>query len=167
MPKTQDAKKVQWIKGDKLGKVETILNEGTEWIDFESGSRINASLLNEFMIDVTDEGALLDSEINLDPSRNKEPQKNNTRKEDQGLGNPIMTLFKSMENAHNHNLSIPISVNIPKKDLYNILSGSFGEDRVKDTLKKYINDQLDTKKLRSAVNESIKDLINSLTYYDD
>ena len=167
MSEGQEVKKLQWIKGDKLGKVETVLKEDPEWIDFESGSRINATLLNEFMVDVTNEGNLLD-DINLEPSNNKKrPQQNEINNTDNKnadrLKNPIMSLLDTMDKTDTHSLDISVPISIPTKDLYKVLSNSFGDDKVKFALMNYINDQLDSKQIKNLLNKSVEHLIDSFT----
>lgn len=162
MSETQEAKKLQWVKGDKLGKVETVVDETSEWINFESGSRINSSLLKEFMIDVTDTEFLVDTEITQ-----KKPQVNTSVPNDQNhevkVENPIMSLFKTMENTDQHNLSINIPIDIPTHDIFKILKGTFGKDKVESTFEDYINDQLNESELKNAISESVGNLIKSFT----
>ena len=42
--------KMQWVKGEKLGKIETVVDVDGEWTVFEDGGRINSNLINEFKV---------------------------------------------------------------------------------------------------------------------
>jgi len=44
-----EEKKLQWIKGDKLGNVEIVKGVDNEWTIFNSGGRIATNLLSEFL----------------------------------------------------------------------------------------------------------------------
>ena len=46
---------LQWIKGDKIGDVETVIGIDNEWTMFESGGRIYTELINEFLSPVQGE----------------------------------------------------------------------------------------------------------------
>lgn len=46
--------KYQWIKGDNLGTIETVKNSDSDWVNFESGRRISALMINEFMQELPD-----------------------------------------------------------------------------------------------------------------
>ncbi len=46
---------LQWIKGEKMGDVETVKGIDNEWTMFESGGRIYTELINEFLSPVQGE----------------------------------------------------------------------------------------------------------------
>ena len=50
MSETQEVKRLQWIKGDKIGNVEVIESESAEWVTFQSGGRISKSILGDFSL---------------------------------------------------------------------------------------------------------------------
>ena len=40
---------LQWIKGEKMGNIETVKGIDNEWTMFESGGRIYTELINELI----------------------------------------------------------------------------------------------------------------------
>jgi hypothetical protein len=162
MSKTQEVKRLQWIKGDKIGNVEVIESESAEWVTFQSGGRISKSILGEFMMDIGNGDPIIDNVnneltkvVNAKPTPPTEPVRPTATE------TPIMSLFKKMENTENHSLNFSVNISIPGKDVYNILAKSFGDDVIKDTLEEYIINQLTDEVLKDAIQESITDTITS------
>jgi hypothetical protein len=156
MSEMQEVKRLQWIKGDKIGNIEVIKGESPEWIEFESGGRIAKTLSEEFMMAVGDNGPIIDSVKDEALMPTKEHVESIVKDE-----NPIMSLFKKMESTETHTLNVAVNINTPGKDVYNILSNSFGKNVIKDTLKKYIINQLTEEVLTDSMEEAVDKIINS------
>jgi hypothetical protein len=153
---------LQWIKGDKIGNVETIANQDSEWTTFKSGSRIATGLINEFMIPI--EGEPLD--LNpvqpvLDGPRGTNgpgPHPTGVRV-DKRKDNPIKTLFDKQKKTDKVDLKLTFSINVPSKDIFDIISMSFDEDEVLVELDSFISNQIDTDVLKDTLRTSIEELI--------
>ena len=59
MQQTIPDTRYQWIKGDKQGNVEDVSGEEDGFLIFQSGSRINKELINEFMMPITHDSQLV------------------------------------------------------------------------------------------------------------
>lgn len=163
----------QWVKGDYTGRIETVsdnLDEnGLNFVVFESGRRINADLLLEYLIEVpehqvkiAEESADLNSvEINqpshsVQPQQPQQPQKISSE-------SPVMRLLMAQKNREAENLEISFSVEVPKKEMIEVLKSSFGDDIYED-LYQYIIDQLDDSSIKEAVKNKTKKFITE--YYE-
>jgi len=158
MVEIQEAKKLQWIKGDKIGTVEIVKDEDSTWTNFKSGRRISTPLLAEFMTEVTNGRVLIDetnnSSVHIKPKA--QPVQVSYSNED-----VIMPIFKKMEKTDKHKITVSIEIDIPNVNMYKILEDSFGTDAIESTFKSYVNNQIDQEILKSSVNDAIENLINS------
>lgn len=156
---------LQWIKGDKIGNVEKLSSQDEEWTVFESGSRIATGLINEFMIPV--EGEPLD----LNPSSippvaaefNKADSRvTGTRTSTKSVKeNPIKTLFDKQKKTDKVDLKLTFSINVPSKDIFDIISMTFDEDEVVMELDSFISTQINSEILKDTLRTSIEELINT------
>lgn len=154
---------LQWVKGDKIGNIEKISRQDGEWTVFESGSRIATDLINEFMLPI--EGALFDLDppaellgpigsdgpgphpigIQVSPKAAKE--------------NPIKTLFDKQKKTDKIDLKLTFSINVPAKDIFDIISMTFDEDEVIAELDSFISAQINPEILKDTLRTSIEELI--------
>jgi hypothetical protein len=154
---------LQWIKGDKIGNVETVANQDGEWTTFKSGARIATGLINEFMIPI--EGEPLD--LNpiqpvLDGPRGTNgpgPHPSGERTVSKPKDNPIKTLFDKQKKTDKVDLKLTFSINVPSKDIFDIISMSFDEDEVLVELDSFISNQIDADVLKDTLRTSIEELI--------
>lgn len=154
---------LQWIKGDKIGNVERIANQDGEWTVFQSGARIASELLNEFLIPI--EGEPLD--LNIQPEILGLTGSNGPGPHPIGVQgsakpvreNPIKTLFNKQKKTDQVNLEFSIPVSVPLPDIFNIISMSFDEEEVLRELDSFITNQVNIETLKSALQDSIHDLI--------
>lgn len=151
--------RLQWIKGDKIGNVETVETEDGEWTLFESGGRINSSLINEFMIPVGED------ELDFDPptpalQKAASMYKERVKPEPKQIS-PIRTLLDKQKKLNKHKISVSLPINIISSEMYDLLSNSFGEDEVTQELLSFIEDQIKTENVIELIQESIQSLIQS------
>jgi hypothetical protein len=156
---------LQWIKGDKIGNVEKITSQDTEWTTFQSGSRIATNLINEFMIPLEGEPLDLDpiQPIQNSPIKQDEVKTNlaNTANLIRQKDNPIKTLFDKQKKTVKVDLNLTFSINVPQKDIFDIISMSFDEDEVLIELDSFIANQIDADILKDTLRTSIEELIQS------
>jgi hypothetical protein len=154
---------LQWIKGDKIGNVETVANQDSEWTTFKSGSRIATSLINEFMILL--EGEPLDFDPTQPPldgprgTNGPGPHPSGERGINKKKDNPIKTLFDKQKKTDKVDLKLTFSINVPSKDIFDIISMSFDEEEVLVELDSFISNQIDTEVLKDTLRTSIEELI--------
>lgn len=152
--------KLQWIKGDKIGNVETVKGSEAEWTLFESGARISSSLINEFMIPVSSSDPVLDfgSVISEVPQfQNKKESKSSTK--ENSTKSPIRILFDKQKNTDDVTLSLSLNITIPKKDIFDIMSVSFEEEEVIKELWSFIADQIKDETVKETIKFGISSLI--------
>lgn len=161
----------QWIKGEDLSMMEKFrdvtANGDLVFVEFESGKRINIDLLNEFMI-------MLPAQPKTQPqpvvpqnqpkietpnqhfavtSIDYGDQKNSS------TDSPIYKLLKKQK-KNMVEISIKLKLNLPPKDLYTVLSGSF-EDAENEIID-FVLDGVDIDSIKASLAESIKK-----NYYSD
>lgn len=151
---------LQWIKGDKIGNIEKISKQDGEWTVFESGSRIATDLINEFMLPI--EGALFDLNppSELIGSNNPSPRTTEVQVSAKPIKeNPIKTLFDKQKKTDKVDLKLTFSINVPAKDIFDIISMTFDEDEVIAELDSFISAQIDQGILKDTLRTSIEELI--------
>lgn len=166
----------QWIKGDKAGNVEkfedVLSDEGTgmTFVSFRGGGRINIELLEEYLdmfpaSKVDFNSSAVDTtptpKVPLEtPAQDKRistPNRRNTVSSIELEESPIYKLLKQQkENWVNVNISLKL--NLPPKNLYNVLITSF--DGANEEIVDYVTEGIDIEDIRAALAESI------LSYYN-
>jgi hypothetical protein len=152
----------QWIKGDDMGMDEkykdVVLNGDLSFIEFQSGKRINSELLDEYVIMLPAQPV---KEIQASPIpaqiRSNEPttvtsiiyDDNKISQND----SPIYKLLKKQK-KNMVDVSIKIKLNLPPKDLYTVLSGSF--DDAEREIIDFVLDGVDIEDIKASLADSIK-----------
>lgn len=158
----------QWVKGDYTGRIETVesyLDENSlNFIVFESGKRINADLLLEYLIEVpehqakiAEESAIIDE---LPTMAAPNPAIQPTKPISQS---PVMQLLLNQKNESRNSIEVSLEIKIPRKEMVDVLKGSFG-DEIEEDLYQYIHNQLDYSVIQETVQEKIKKFIQE--YYE-
>jgi len=161
----------QWVKGDYIGRVETVkenLDEnGLNFVIFESGKRINFDLLLEYLMEVpehqakiAEESAILENAKQAHPSIIETPVSSSPKS---SHNSPVMQLLLNQKKEENSTLEVSLDIKIPKKEMVDVLRVSFG-DEIEDDLYQYIHNQLDYNFIKEAVQEKIKKFIQE--YYE-
>jgi hypothetical protein len=155
---------LQWIKGDKIGNIEKVSSQDNEWTIFQSGSRIATGLIHEFMIPIEDEPLNFDpTQPALDGPRGTTgpgPHPTGITVEQQ-KDNPIKTLFNKQKKTDKVDLKLTFSINVPAKDIFDIISMTFDEDEVIAELDSFISNQIDSGILKDTLRTSIEELISN------
>jgi hypothetical protein len=159
----------QWVKGDYTGRIETVnsyLDENDlNFIVFESGKRINADLLLEYLIEVpehqakiAEESAVIDELPTLAAPATPviQPVKPISQ-------SPIMQLLLNQKNESINSIEVSLEIKIPRKEMVDVLKNSFGEE-IEEDLYQYIHNQLDYSVIKETVQEKIKKFIQE--YYE-
>jgi len=158
----KEKEKLQWIKGDKIGAVETINTTEGDWTVFDSGGRISTNLIKEFLQPVI--GTPLDfSNTPTQPPTIKKG-KNKTKASKSPTSSPIRTLFDKQKKNDKIKLNLTFPIEVPKKDIYEIISSSFDSVEVNSELESFIQEQISQDFIKDSLIQSIKELIK--TRYD-
>ena len=154
----------KWTKGDNSGNVceyENIFKDPTTgiiWINFKGGTRINYSLLNEYMMQI-DSSSIVHSEPVV---QNNLPIKNVMLYESKAkvpdLENPIVSLLQKQK-PNWVEVGINLKLNLPTKSLYNVLTSSF-EDAEEEIIEFVVRD-LDIEIIKESLRINIKDIYKS------
>jgi len=150
----------QWIKGDDTGMDESykdiIINGDISFIEFQSGKRINSELLEEYMI-------MLPAQPKQNNQQNQvlvKPNEPSTvtsiiydDSKNHQNESPIYKLLKKQK-KNMVDVSIKIKLNLPPKDLYTVLSGSF-EDAEREIID-FVLDGVDMEDIKASLADSIK-----------
>lgn len=160
-------KTYQWTKGDRLGdtvEVAEIQND-SKWLYFEDGTRINPSLIDDYLLEIDDPSQALNVSISrpvatspvvasqpLQPST-PEPTKTVT-----GL------MIEKMSKKNVVQVPISININVPTPSIYAMLSEGMETGDLDEEIMQVALSQLQINKLQDYVKEHISNFLN--TYYD-
>lgn len=171
----------QWIKGERIGSVEEIDKEENGFTYFKSGRRVKTELMGEFLMEALDGTIPIQEDIEtksdpttglatagaVDPAAGlsvagsspaviTQPKASND--------SAVMSLLKKMGDSAKDTIeiSLKMSVKIPKKGTFTILEESFGEEVI-ENIESLALSQIDEKKVQEELKESLKGRVNK--YY--
>jgi len=154
----------KWTKGDNSGSVceyESVFKDPTTgiiWINFKGGTRINYSLLNEYMMQI-DSSSIVQSEPVIQhqiPVRNVMIAEAKIKNE--VPDNPIVSLLQKQK-PNWVEVGINLKLNLPTKNLYNVLSSSF--DDAEEEIIEFVVRDLDLELIKESLRINIKDIYKS------
>jgi hypothetical protein len=154
---------LQWVKGDKIGMVETIKSDDGQWLTFDSGGRISKSIAGEFMLDVA-EGTLSSDELKLNSSAHVAavPVKSAVSVESvHKQRSPVAVLLERSQQHDDIELTVKIRVKTPTALLMTVLRDSFGEEADSE-VEEFVMAQVNADNLIASAREELKQCMNSL-----
>lgn len=157
----EEGQRLQWSKGEKIGNVEIITTQDSEWTTFNSGARIATDLINEFMIPIDIE-PLDFTQIELaTPGAVNIPT---PIKVDVVNKNPIRILFNKQKKIDTLDLTLTFPINTPTRDIFDIINETFDEAEVIDELTAFIMDQINTESVHAKLIAEVHGLITKRFY---
>lgn len=154
----------KWTKGDNAGTVceyESVFKDPTTgilWINFKGGTRINYSILNEYMMQIDSSSIVHNEPV----SHNNLPVRNVMLSESKAkvpnLENPMVSLLQKQK-PNWVEVGINLKLNLPTKNLYNVLTTSF-EDAEEEIIEFVVRD-LDIELIKESLRINIKDIYKS------
>lgn len=154
----------KWTKGDNTGTVceyESVFKDPTTgilWINFKGGTRINYSILNEYMMQIDSSSIVHNEPV----SHNNLPVRNVMLSESKAkvpnLENPMVSLLQKQK-PNWVEVGINLKLNLPTKNLYNVLTTSF-EDAEEEIIEFVVRD-LDIELIKESLRINIKDIYKS------
>lgn len=155
----------KWTKGDNDGQVceyENLFKDPTSgiiWINFKGGSRINYDLLNDYMLQVDPSSIVNQLPSHLDNIQQGAPVRNvmvsDNQPKNKMADNPIVSLLQKQK-PNWVEVSINLKLNLPTKNLYNVLSSSF--DDAEDEIIEFVVRDLDIEVIKDSLRINIKDI---------
>ena len=157
----------KWTKGDNSGEVceyESVFKDATSgiiWVNFKNGSRINYSIINEYMMQIDSASIVHTQPIETE---NSNPQVRNVMLADSKtrsnntVDNPIVSLLEKQK-PNWVEVGIDLKLNLPTKNLYNVLTSSF-EDAEEEIIEFVVRD-LDIELIKESLRINIKDIYKS------
>jgi hypothetical protein len=160
--KKTEKKKLQWVKGEKAGNVETIEDDDGQWLTFSGGGRISKAIVNEYMMDIA-EGTLSKDDLNLTMPVHNPPQKQPPAKKENihASDSPVATLLNKTSQYAEMIINVAVTVKTPTPSLMNVLRDSF-EDEADKEVEEFMMAQIDENSLSEAARTEMKRLINDL-----
>jgi len=160
---TTKKRSLQWIKGDKIGMVETVKGDDGQWLTFDSGGRISRSIVGEYMLDVA-EGTLSADELTLHSSAHQpavpvKPAVPAASVHKQK--SPVAVLLERSQQHDEVELTVRISVKTPTALLMTVLRDSFGEEADSE-VEEFVMAQVNADSLIAAAREELRQRVNSL-----
>ena len=163
----------KWTKGDNNGNVceyESVYKDATTgviWINFKDGTRINYSLLNEYMIQIDPDitkANLLPASAAMPQTEKIVPVRNvmlaDSTQVTTKSANPITSLLEKQK-PNWVEVGIKLKLNLPTKSLYNVLTSSF-EDADKEIIEFVVSD-LDLEIIKESLRINIKEIYKGTT----
>lgn len=175
----------KWIKGELKGHISIFKNVFKDpknniiWVNFEDGNRINYSLLEEYTIKIEKNNISSSSKyLNTNNNNDNDNNNNNNNNDNDNIIQPIKNIkieenkidFKNdvkespiilllkKQKPNWVDVNINLRINLPTKELYNILTSSF-EGAEEEIIKFVIND-LDIEIIKESLKISIKRIYN-------
>lgn len=152
--------RLQWIKGDKLGVVETVVGEEGEWVTFASGGRISKALKHEYMLDVA-EGMLPADELNLQQAARPVQSQQKAPASPPPSKTPISILLDKSSQYDELEVAVRVKIKAPKASLLAVLRDSFGDEAMAE-VEEHIMSQVNLETLEESTKAEVKQLLKSL-----
>jgi hypothetical protein len=159
----------EWIKGENATMSEKFkdvtLNDDLMFVEFQSGKRINVELIPEFMLMLPSPPVQIQP-IPIKPvetsGQNQGFAVTSIQYEDSKNANNESPIYKLLKKQKKNmvEISIKLKLNLPPRDLYGVLSGSF--DEAEKEIIDFVLDGVDIDSIKSSLAESIKK-----TYYSE
>lgn len=150
--------KFQWIKTERLGEIsyykDVVDVNGTVFVEFNDGSRVNYNLLGDVVLKITDDSMLIDAALDLPsnaPTHVNGVSINKTAKTAVN-DSPIRALLKKQK-PNPVGIDISIELNLPSVNLYNVLNQSF--ENANAEIVDFIVADLDINVIKDAVKDAI------------
>lgn len=171
MAKKEELQKYQWIKSERTTEVVQVAEEQPDntWVYFTDGSRVNASLISEFLIKVSENTPLGTSIVQNDKTTSLPNVSNNTTVVDQ----PVQTetkettvmgkMIMKMSKKNVVNVPVQININIPTPQLYAMLSDGMEADDLNEEIMEVALQQIEINKLKEYITANVSEFLSE--YY--
>jgi len=159
--------KYQWIKSERMTEVVQVaeVQPDDEWLYFTDGTRINNSLVGEFLMEVP-ETTIVGNEMPATQAPVVTPSQKVSDvvsvpepPEPSIMGKMIMKMSKK----NVVNVPIQININIPTPSIYTMLSDGMEKEDLNNEIMEVVLQQIEINKLREYINENVSSFLTD--YY--
>ncbi len=175
----ETTKRYQWKKGENFGKVVEVLERDSKFTKFTDGSQIFNNVIDEFLEEVVGNTlpfpgadsltsvAMGDSPMSTIRSKPVSFNQENAKIEVTPEISPLEELVAKLSKKNIEPLSTVINLNIPNKQIFDMLINSADEDRENliNTIAKVAVSQIEINKLQEYLTEEVTTFINN--YYNE
>jgi len=173
MENIDEPKRYQWIKGDNFGDTVTVKSEDTEFIYFTNGEQIYKNLVREFLQEIINNELPLpgfNEGISLKPVRPQQILQEQVAVKEVKIKDeetPLEKLILKLSQKNVEFLNVPMGINIPKKDVVEMLIENSNEsrDELLAAITKMAVAQITIDKLQEFIKEEINLYLNN--YYNE
>lgn len=181
----ESPKRFQWIKGDNFGEIVTLEKEEHDFLIFTNGERIFKSMRGEFLMEIEGdelplpglESALFNNRVDVpqgaqnsslnlaaENSPQKSPLKSSPKTPEE---TPLEKLILKLSQKNIENVNVQININIPKKEVVDMLVENSDEDRatIMSSITKMAVSQININNLQEYLEEQINSHIKN--YYNE
>lgn len=170
-------KRYQWIKSERMGDVVEVAENQPDkkWLHFTDGSRINPSLIKEFLTEVAHDNQIMNFP-DLDAPQTG-PVQDQTPTVATNTSSPVITqptntptptpmgaMIMKMSKKNVVEVPVAMNINIPSPELYAMLAANMEDDDLKEEIMGVALAQIEINKLQEYVKEQITNFLN--TYYE-
>jgi hypothetical protein len=166
--------KYQWIKSERIGDVVEVAENqpDAKWLHFTDGSRINPSILGEYMTEVAHDNQIMNfPDLNIPQTDVIQPETPavNTNTTSQSVSSqtpapsPMAAMIVKMSKKNLVEVPVAININIPTPELYAMLAANMEDEDLKDEIMGVALAQIEINKLQEYIKEQIINFLN--TYY--
>ena len=159
--------KYQWIKSERMTEVVQVaeVQPDDKWLYFTDGTRINNSLVGEFLMEVP-ETTIVGNEMSAIQAQVVTPSQKISDvvsvpepPEPSIMGKMIMKMSKK----NVVNVPIQININIPTPSIYTMLSDGMEKEDLNNEIMEVVLQQIEINKLREYINENVSSFLTD--YY--
>jgi hypothetical protein len=160
-----------WSKTERAGDIVTVDTTDGDFTIFTDGTRINSSLMNEFLMEAandTQAAALAQPFVDVEESKGlseiKEPQRDPDPVET-GTVNVMLEMRRKI--SAKNTLTMPIELNLPSTEVYSLFKNQMDitEEELNDHILELVLSQIDNlqEQLKPQAKEFINDYYNGRT----
>jgi len=175
MADQQQSTMYQWIKSERFGDVVTVDNDNVDpkWLNFTDGTRINKSLIQEYLMLVENENQILTVNDTVESTKNVQPTVQNQVVDEQ----PVISVKESkapsimgkmimkMSKKNVVNVPLQINISIPTKQLYGMLLEGMEEQDLNEEIMEVALQQIEINNLTEYLKENVSSFLSE--YYSD
>lgn len=167
MPNTKTKlKQFQWKKGDKFGDIETVESEDSKFYYFKGGSKLFKNVQGEFLEPVLD-GVVPFPKTDVNDTKPNTKTIETKPVEKVVEVSAIEELVEKLSKKNIEKFETTLNLNIPNKDIYNMLVNSADEDpqELINVIAKVAVSKIEINKLQEYLTIEVTNFINK--YYNE
>ncbi len=152
-----------WAKTERAGDIVTVSGTEDKYTTFTDGTRCATALIGEMLLEARDqdnaESLAKSFKTVEEPQRDPNPVEETIKKETTTTGNVMIDVLRKV--SAKNTVTMPLEINVPTKDVYNLLVDQIDEDLNEHVLQ-LVMSQIDNlqEQLKPQAEEFIKNYYN-------